>query len=857
MKPGERLGPYEILAPIGKGGMGEVWKARDTRLGRDVAIKISAEQFSERFEREARAIAALNHPNICHLYDVGPNYLVMELIEGTSLKGPLPLQKAIEYSGQILDALDAAHRKSITHRDLKPANILVTKQGIKLLDFGLAKVAGPLKETDSTLTQALTSNGQIVGTLQYMSPEQLQGGEADARSDLFAFGCVLYEMLTGKRAFDGASAASVIAAILERSAPSVAAVAPPLLDQVVKRCLAKDPDQRWQSAKDVKAVLECAVSGMPEAASPNRISPKSKFATSGWIAAALLVVALIGVSWIAYRHATEAPPQVVKMSIPAPAGMAIYPFDAPAFSPDGRHIAFVAVEGDKRQLWVRDMDSLEARSLSGTDGASTPFWSPDSRYLAFFAGGKLAKMDVGGGLAVTLCDLGASSLNVRGASWSKKNVIIFTPNLTAPLFQVPASGGKPEPITTLDTKLGEVSHRFPWFLPDGRHFLYTAATGGLESGVIYVGDLEGSARKRLMEARSNIAFARPGYILFAREQVLFAQPMKAETGELSGEPVPIAAPVEFTPITIGSKFSVSENGALVYLPAGAIDAPLIWVKRDGTQIGALGAVGDRPAISPDESTVAFERGDSQTGLSDIWMLKIVSAQTTRFTFNGRTNTNPVWSPDGRRIVYRSVTGANGNGLRWKGLDGSFPEAELDVGDRSIAATDWTSDGRYIVENSTRSNTFTEIWLVPLFEHAKPRAFLQARFSQGGGTVSPDGRLIAYSSNETGRNEIYVQTFPTATGKRQVSTDGGSRVRWSRNGNELLFIGTGDKMMAAAVTKGPNLELGPPKPLFSVRIGAASNFDVSKDGRFLIPVEGEQSALPPISVVLNWQAGSKK
>ena len=855
MKPGERLGPYEILAPIGKGGMGEVWKARDTRLGRDVAIKISSEQFSERFEREARAIAALNHPNICHLYDVGPNYLVMELVEGTPLRGPLPLQKAIEYSGQILDALDAAHRKGIAHRDLKPANILVTKQGIKLLDFGLAKVAGPLKETDATLTQALTSNGQIVGTLQYMSPEQLQGGETDARSDLFAFGCVLYEMLTGKRAFDGASAASVIAAILERPAPSVAEVAPPALDHVLKRCLEKDREDRWQTVRDLRSELKWALSAIPEASAP----AKSRFATTGWIAAGALVLALLGLSWIAYRHSTEAPPQLTRMSIAAPAGMAFYPSDGnPALSPDGRHVAYVAVQGDKRQLWVRDMDSLEARLIAGTDGASTPFWSPDSHFLAFFAGGKMWKRDLSGGPSVMLCDLGASNFNVRGASWSRNNVIIFTPNLTAPLFRVPASGGKPEPLTTLDTKLGEVSHRFPWFLPDGRHFLYTAATQGLEFGAIYVGDLKGSSRKRLMEARSNVAFSKPGYVLFAREQVLFAQRMKVETGELTGEPVPVAAPVEFTPIAIRSNFSVSENGTLVYLPAGATAAaPLVWIKRDGNPIGALGAVGDWPAISPDESTVAFDRGDPQTGISDIWLLKIASAQPTRFTFDGRTNQDPVWSPDSRRIVYRSTVGANAGGLRWKSLDGSFPDMDLDPGGRNISPTDWTSDGRYIVESSSGSNRFGEIWLIPLFEQAKPRPLLQARFSQSGGRVSSDGRWIAYTSNETGRNEIYVQTFPMAGGKRQISTEGGTRPRWSRSGNELFFIGTGGKMMAVAVKNTATLELGPPTPLFSVRIGVNSNFDVSKDGRFLIPVENEESALRTITVILNWQAGLRK
>ena len=517
---GEHLGPYELLAPIGAGGMGEVYKARDTRLDRIVAVKVSKEDFSERFEREARAAAALNHPHICSLYDVGPNYLVMEYVEGAPLQGPLPLLQALKYAGEICEALSEAHSKGVTHRDLKPANILVTKSaGIKLLDFGLARVDSPVRSDDETLTRALTEKGQIMGTLFYMSPEQVQGKETGPASDIFSFGLVLYEMLTGKRAFAGSNAASVIAAILERPAPSVADVAPAALDRVLKRCLEKDPENRWGNARDLGAALECVSAvepTIPVEAPPEPVKPRMR--PWLWAVAAVFAVAAMALGFIASNHKTEEPPRVLRMSILPPERTTLPANGVPALSPDGRKLAFAANGPGKTSLWVRDLDSLTARELPGTDGASLPFWSPDGRSLGFFAGAKLKRTDATGGSVLTICD----APNGRGGTWNQNDVIVFVPGILGALFRVSAAGGTAAPLTKLAGDDG--AHRYPWFLPDGRHFLYT--TYGFQTGTftgrIYVGDLESAERTKIGEAPSSVAYAAPGYLLFVRETSLFA-----------------------------------------------------------------------------------------------------------------------------------------------------------------------------------------------------------------------------------------------------------------------------------------------------------------------------------------------
>jgi len=577
MTPGTRLGPYEILAPIGAGGMGEVYKARDTRLDRIVAIKVSKTEFSERFEREARAIATLNHPHICQLYDVGPNYLVMEYIEGAPLKAPLQLDQTLKYAAEICDALDAAHTKNITHRDLKPANILVTKAGVKLLDFGLAKLGpGPaVKAAEGTMTMALTGKGETLGTFQYMSPEQINGQEAGPQSDIFSFGLVLYEMLTGKRAFDGSTPASVIAAILERPAPSVADVAPPALDRVLKRCLEKDPENRRQSARDLKVELEW----IGAAAESGETVPATAPSRSrlGWALVAVLAVVAAGASFIAWRSTRPVEePRVLKVSVLPPEKVALLG-DIPAVSPDGRRVAIPAALDGKTSLWVRDLASLDARALPGTEGASLPFWSPDSRFLGFFANGELKRTDAAGGPVVNLCDAPVG----RGGTWNQNDVILFVPATGSAVFRVPAAGGTPMPVTTINAQ--EPGHRNPWFLPDRRHFLYTAYGRDLAtSPTVYVQDLDTKGRHALILASSNVVYAS-GHLLFLKDLILMAQPFDVGKLQITGDAVPVAEQVGYAALDIRAYFSSSQNGVLVYASATTSGAQgysqLTWFDR--------------------------------------------------------------------------------------------------------------------------------------------------------------------------------------------------------------------------------------------------------------------------------------
>src|SRR5215472_4208301 len=536
--PGDQLGPYQILAQIGAGGMGQVYKATDTRLGRVVAVKVSSEKFSDRFEHEARAVAALNHPKICQHYDVGPNYLVMEFVEGETLRGPLPLERAMDYAGQILDALDAAHRKGITHRDLKPANILLTKSGVKLLDFGLAKRKAPLSETD--VTRALTEQGQIVGTLQYMSPEQLQGKEADARSDLFSFGCVLYEMLTGKQAFAGQSAASVIAAILERD-PAPLNMAPPL-ERVVKRCMAKDPDQRVQNALDLKLALTWAME-QPIAAKADRRT---------WIAAAAagLLLGAAG-AWQLSRRNPAADNNVIRFQIQPPEGGRFVPPGAfgggLAVSPDGRTIAFVANVDGAISLWVQTLDATHARLLPGTRGATSPFWSPDGKSIAFFSVGKLRAFDLVHGTVSNVCDVPGTFM---GGAWSEDGRIVFGSLERGNLFQVVSSGGTPSPFTTVDRAHGEVTHRWPKMLPGGR-FLYSSRLAESENETIYAAPLRDPAARlsvvssvRSLSGASYVRDDEKEYLLWMRDAALVAQRFDSKRLQLTGGNFSLADPAE-------------------------------------------------------------------------------------------------------------------------------------------------------------------------------------------------------------------------------------------------------------------------------------------------------------------------
>jgi len=841
LTPGTRLGPYQIEALIGQGGMGKVYKTLDTRLGRIVAIKTSSGRFSQRFEREARAVAALNHPHICHLYDVGPDYLVMEYIEGVPLKGPLPADQALKYAEQICDALDAAHRRGIVHRDLKPGNILLSKQGIKLLDFGLAQIAAG---QDATITQ-MTQTGAVMGTPAYMAPEQREGRQADARSDIYSFGCVFYEMLTGKRV-----------------SADRTAVAPPLED-ILRTCLEKDPDERWQSARELKHALRWAGDMKPEraVAAPSR----SRFAKAGWIAAGVVAVALAAVSIVHFR---EAPPveQTLRAVIATPEGTAAQGFHNFVISPDGRNLILSATVNGKVQLWLRAMNGLQWQPIPLTEDAFYPFWSPDSRFIGFFAGGKLKKIAAAGGPAQSLCDVP----NARGGSWNRDNVIVFSPaNSGISIQRVPAAGGVPVDVTRT-----KGNQRFPEFLPDGRHFLYLKRDAAAADNGIYVSSLDGSENRRVLPDVSGLAFApashgeRAGHILFVRENTLMAAPFDAVTAQIAGDVfsvadgVSLSSPSSYLPVT------VSANGMLIYEPitAGNGANQFGWYDRSGKPLALVGAPGKvfNPAISPDGKLVAFQR-ENNTG-SDLWVLDLNRGVETRLTSDPSSNVAPFWSPGGDRIVFASNRSGVYN-LYQKAANGSGPEVRLLSNSITDSSEQWSRDGRFIVYFELDTKNKRDLWVLPAegdTANRKPIPFLRSEFDELHGQLSPDSHWMAFTSDQSGRREVYVRPFPPGEGEWTLSIAGGQAPRWSGDGKELFFEAADGKMMSVPVKKAvagvkPLFEPGAPVALFDAHIAPNADnryfeYDVAADGkRFLINTAGgaKPVSAPPLTVVTNW------
>jgi eukaryotic-like serine/threonine-protein kinase len=884
--PGTRLGPYEVLSAIGAGGMGEVYRARDTKLEREIAIKVLPANFVNdperlaRFQREARMLAALNHPGIATIYGLeqadGVTCLVMELVPGENLAerlkaGPLGVEEALKIAVQIAEALEAAHEKNIIHRDLKPANVKVTPEGkVKVLDFGLAKAfEGDAAEVDMsnspTLSRAATMQGVILGTAAYMSPEQARGRTVDKRTDIWAFGAVLYELLTGKQAFHGEDVTDILAAVV-RAEPDwtkLPASAPQTIRVLLKRCLQKDKALRLRDAGDARIeILESFTASPAAEPIPQKRRSLEYFA---WMVAAVFFLVALGLAFVHFRGPGEET-RALKLFVPPPEKAEFGTGYPPAVSPDGRRLAFVLLVGGggQRALWVRDLDSLEPRPLNGTEGASDPFWSPDSRFLAFFAGGKLKKIDVAGGPALTLADAASD----RGGSWGRNDIIVFSPTNNGGLFRVPASGGDATPITELDTGMGEINHRYPWFLPDGRHYLYTAYSSNDSNTAIYSGELDSKKRQRVLNAISNVVYTPPGYLLFLRERTLMAQPFDAGKVQTSGDPVPIAEHVDSFPgiATLG-QFSASQNGVLAYTSGSAgATVQLTWLDRSGKVLGTVGppSVMYWPAISPDGSTVAFDRADPSTGAYDIWLHDLARGTDSRFTFNSKNNMFPVWAPDGSHVAFYSNREGLGDTYQ-KAANGAAQDEALDKSPMTKRPDDWSHDGRYIIEEiNGRSKTGSDIWVLPLFGDRKPFPYLQTEFNERQAKLSPNGQWLAYVSDETKRNEVYVQTFPTPGGKWQVSTNGGTRPVWSRDGRELFFIGGDQKMMAIEVKSdvlngGGKFDAGLPKPLFDTHFALILNgwFDVTKDGRFLIPTLVEQTASVPMTVVVNWQAGLKK
>jgi eukaryotic-like serine/threonine-protein kinase len=870
---GERLGPYEIVSPLGSGGMGDVYTARDTRLDRVVALKISQERFSERFAREARTVATLNHPHVCTLYDVGPDYLVMEYIEGQPIKGPLAVSDALKQAIQICDALDAAHRKGVTHRDLKPANILLGKSGVKILDFGLAKVEHELAAAEmagQAMTQAVTEVGVMVGTVGYASPEQLQGKRTDARSDIFSFGIVLYELLTGRRAFDGPSAASVIAATLDRPAPSVAAVAPPAVERVIQRCLAKDPDDRWQTARDLKAELEwIAGGGATVAAAASKANRWRERA--GWIAAALVFLVA---SFLLIRSADRAsvPGDVVSFAVypPEKGVFSASPnttVNVPQFavSPDGLTIVFAAaMPGAAPLLWRRSIADVAAQALPGTEDAMAPFWSPDGRWVGFYSDGKLKKTPAAGGAVQVVSQ---TATDFRGATWGPDDTILFASG-TEPIHRVTAAGGPVTAATAMEAP-SEGSHRFPSFLPDGRHFLYTVLGASDRTGV-YAGSLDDKTTKRLITANTSALYALPGYLLFVSGDTLLGQAFDAERLEVSGQALLVAEHVGRSSAFDGA-ISVSRTSTLAFAGTLSEQGQLTWFDRAGTAAGSADREGDHPdfRVSPDEKLLAASLLDPKTGTTDIWLIDLARGSQTRMTRGGQISAAPIWSPDGTKLVFRTNRSGSielyqmsvgGSGEGKPVLTHGMARAAL-VQSTNIVDTDWSPDGHSIVLSSPGVASGFDLWLLSLADGKGPIKFLDSPSDEMHANFSPDGHFIAYTSNESGRYDVFVQSYPQPDRRWQVSTNGGYEPRWRADQREIYYLSDDRKLMAVAI--GPASSFGVPTPLLQTRVprGVTANrthYIASRDGRrFLVNTQTNDARPAPITVILNWAAALKK
>jgi Tol biopolymer transport system component/tRNA A-37 threonylcarbamoyl transferase component Bud32 len=881
--PGRRLGPYEILSAIGAGGMGEVYKARDTRLNRIVAIKVlpthlaDRSELRERFEREAKTIASLNHPHICVLHDIGQqdgiDYLVMEYLEGETLaqrlnKGPLPLEQVLQYAIEIADALDKAHRKGVTHRDLKPGNIMLTKTGTKLLDFGLAKLKQEVAPANVQLSELptaddpLTAKGSIVGTLQYMAPEQLEGKEVDARTDIFAFGAVVYEMATRKRAFEGKSQASLIAAILEKEPPAMSSLqpmTPPALDRVAKKCLAKEPEKRWQAASDVCDELKwIAESGSQVVSTPT--TALKGIRTLGrralmWGLVCLLAASVGGA--IVWNLKTAPSPQpVTRTVINLPPGQQLAGLDygpAVALSPDGTQLAYVARQGGGQQLYLRAMGSLEAKPIAGTEGAFNPFFSPDGQWLGFFASGKLMKISVGGGAALSVVDAGGSP---SGGSWGGQGIIAFAPSAVSALQQVPDAGGAVQPLTHLEK--GGVSHRWPEFLPGGKAVLFAEGPSGINFANARVAVQLAGQSERLIQIQGGTQprYALSGHLVYAQGGSLMAVPFDPRRLTATGTAVPVVGGMLQSPTSGAAQYSFSATGSLVYVPGGIQSAQsrLVWVSRTGVEQPLAAPIRGYqfPQLSRDGRKLAVVVSEQE---SQIWLYDLSRETLTRFTFEGNTNTNPTWTPDGMRIAFSSNKEGLSN-LFWQLADGSGGLERLSNSESTQIPMSWSPDGQLLAFFEVNPITQRDIWVLRLKDR-KAQPFLRTPFDESVPRFSPDGRWLAYISNETGRFEIYVQPYPGPGGKWQISTEGGTEPVWNPNGREL-FYRIGDKMMAVEITTQPGFAAGTPRMLFRGQYeptpATTPNYDVSPDGqRFLMlkPSEQAQAAPTQINVVLNW------
>ena len=875
---GTRLGVYEIVSALGAGGMGEVYKARDTRLDRHVAIKVLAPAlasdpaFRSRFETEARLIAGLSHPNICALHDVGLqdgiSYLVLEHLEGQTLAdrlahGALPLPQALEIARQVADGLTAAHKRRVVHRDLKPGNIFLTKAGAKLLDFGLAKAAvsttSPSDITAApTAAVGLTKQGTILGTFQYMSPEQLEGHDADERSDIWGFGCVLYEMLTGTKAFEGRSQASLIAAILERHPPAASelqSLSPPSLDRLVMKCLAKDPEDRWQTARDLLDELrwiEAQSTGMRQtgstiAARPAAAGRRSPWRAIGLVATGALTGAAVVWAFAAGRAVTDLPGRRITLSIVVPRENPFSGGAVPALSPDGRTLAYVAGADGKRSIWIRDLDSVTPRELAGTNDAQYPFWSADSRFLAFRSGATLKRVAAAGGSTQTIGD----ASNGFMGTWGVGDIILYS-RFTSGLSRIAAVGGERVMLTTPDESAGEISHRYPWFLPDGRHFLYLSLNRDEDKSAVYVANLDAPrSGRKLFPAQSNVAYAN-GHILFVRNGTLMAQPFDVDSLNLSGAVFPVAEGVDSGGNTGMNLYTLSQTGVLAYASGVRDDLKLTWLDSSGRAVGSVGTPGyiREFGVSPDGDQVAVARRDSRTGLSDIWIHDAKGVTASRITFNSRDNRRPVWSPDGTRVAYSSVrTGAAEIFVRPARTSGA--EAAVPAAMRGMIPEAWSTTGHLITALQSASSNW-DVWVIPTASSATPLRLTSTNAPERYPRVSPDGRWVAYSALVDVESEVYVNAVKPNSERLQVTASGGQRPVWSADGRRLFFHANDTVMSVDVTAAGESLQFGQPRPLFALRLPSGGEFDVAPGDRFLAPLPAQQSDTV-LTVVSNWLA----
>jgi Tol biopolymer transport system component len=886
---GTRLGSYELLAQIGAGGMGEVYKAHDTKLGRDVAIKVLPEAFAHdpdrlsRFQREAKMLAALNHPNIATIYGLeqsnGTSYLVMELVSGETLaerikrEGAVPVEEALKIAVQIAEALEAAHEKGIIHRDLKPANVKVTPEGkIKVLDFGLAKAfAGEVADSNPsqspTLSAVATMQGVLLGTAAYMSPEQARGKAVDRRTDIWAFGCVLYELLCGRPAFEGEDVTEILAAVVktEPDWSRLPEATPPAIGVLLRRCLRKDKRQRLQDTAGVRIEIEDALAA--PSVGPTTTAP----ATRGWrerVAwAAAAALALIAIAFaVGFVLRAPKPPQLlqaVRLSAEIGADASLYTTNGSSaiLSPDGTRLALIATGSDqKRRIYVRSLDQLQATVLSGTENAGDPFFSPDGQWIGFFADGKLKKISVRGGAAVTLCDAPFDF----GGSWGDEGTIVFTPNVAA-LSKISSAGGTPQTLTTLDKQVGEVTHRWPQVLPGGKAVLFTSSTGvagaaSFEDAEIVVHSMTSGQRKTVQRGGFHARYLPSGHVVYMHEGTLFAVPFDLLRQEVTGQPTPILEGVVANPGTGGAQFSFSDTGNLVYLAGGSVsrNVSIYWMDPEGkfTPLRATPGSYLNPAFSPDGKRLALDILDLDGKRRDIWVYEWERDTLTRLTFAGEGNEFPVWTPDGQRIVYSSVEKGGTHNLWWIRADGAGDAQRLSESKSPQYAGSWRPDGKVLAFSQLNPGTNFDIMTLSIegdeksgWKPGEPKPFVNSAFNEATPAFSSDGRWLAYQSNESGRFEVYVRPFSGPGGKWQVSTGGGSDPKWSRNGKELFYRTLDSKVMVVTYTaSGDSFRADKPQlwsPGQFTDRGANSNFDLHPDGKRLAVLKAPGTEQAPV------------